>query len=164
MTRYPAPSRAIIWVLALMFVALTLQSSPARAADNTDEKLAVIAANRAFYKAFRESDLEALDALWAKKAKVSVIHPGWNAIYGREKVMASWQRIIDSGGVPQIYPVQPAVLFLDSSAVVLNYEKIGKSYLVATNIFVLEDGAWRIFHHHAGPAPTADKLFKGDPV
>ena len=69
MNRYPAPSRAFIWVLALMFVALTLQSSPARATDNTDEKLAVIAANRAFYKAFRESDLEALDALWAKKPK-----------------------------------------------------------------------------------------------
>lgn len=164
MTRYPAPTRAFIWLPALFLAALALIVGPALAAAGTDEKQAVIAANSAFYKAFRESDLEALDALWAKKTKVSVIHPSWNAIFGREKVMASWQRIIDSGGAPPIQPVEPVVLFRDSSAVVLCYEKTGTSYLVATNIFVLEDGAWRIIHHHAGPAPAAGERFKGDPV
>jgi len=163
MTRYPAPTRAFIWLLTLLFVALVIQTGRARAADHLEDKLAVLAANKAFYKAFRESDLDAMDTLWAKRTKVSVIHPGWNAIFGREKVMASWQHIIESGGAP-IYPVQPVVLFRDSSAVVLCYEKTGTLYLVATNIFVQEDGEWRIIHHHAGPAPMADKLFKGDPV
>lgn len=164
MTYCPAPSRVFGYLLAIFAVVLTLQMGPARAADDLAEKQAVIAANEAFYKAFRESDLSALDALWAKKNKVSVIHPGWNAIYGRDKVMSSWQRIIDSGGAPPIHPVQPVVLFRDSSAVVLCYEKTGNSYLIATNIFVLEDGAWRLIHHHAGPAPAASEVFKGDPV
>lgn len=164
MTCNPGPVRVFTSLLALFIIALTLQSGPARAADDFSEKLAVIAANKAFYKAFRESDLDTLDALWAKDTKVSVIHPGWNAIIGREKVMHSWQRIIESGGAPPIYPVQPVVLFRDTSAVVLCYEKTGDSYLVATNIFVQEDGKWRIIHHHAGPAPNANALFKGDPV
>ncbi len=164
MTRYSAPSRAFSWLPVIILVALTLFAGPARAADETDEKQAVIAANTAFYKAFRNSDLDALDALWAKETKVSVIHPGWNAIFGRDKVMASWRRIIDSGGAPPIYPEQPVVLFRDSSAVVLCYEKTGNSYLVATNIFVLEGGAWRMIHRHAGPAPAASEVFKGDPV
>jgi len=164
MTCYPAPSRAFSWLLALFLIVIVLLAGPSHAADETEGKQAVIAANAAFYKAFRESDLEALNTLWAKKTKVSVIHPGWNTIYGREKVMASWQRIIDSGGAPPIQPVEPVVLFRDSSAVVLCYEKTGNSYLVATNIFVLEDDAWRIIHHHAGSAPAAGELFKGDPV
>lgn len=164
MTNYRAPSHFFASLLAIILVALTLHTGPASAAEETREKQAVIAANASFYMAFREKDLEAMDAIWAKKTKVSVIHPGWNAIFGRDKVMSSWQNIIDSGGAPKIDPVQPVVLFRDHSAVVLCYEKVGNSYLVATNIFVLEDSAWRIIHHHAGPAPAANELFKGDPV
>jgi ketosteroid isomerase-like protein len=164
MTNYCAPSRFFASLLAMVLIALTLQTGLASAAEETREKQAVIAANAAFYRAFRDKDLEAMDAVWAKKAKVSVIHPGWNAIFGRDKVMGSWQSIIDSGGAPKIESVQPVVLFRDNSAVVLCYEKVGDSYLVATNIFVLEDSAWRIIHHHAGPAPAANELFKGDPV
>ena len=156
-------SLGYIRFLATILATVALQTSPVSAADD-GQKHAVISANAAFYKTFRDSDLEALDALWAKKTKVSVIHPGWNTIYGHEKVIASWRRIIDSGGAPPNQPVDPVVLFRDSSAVVLCYEKTGNSYLVATNIFVLEDGAWRIIHHHAGPAPAAGELFKGDPV
>ena len=48
----------------------------------------------AFYVAFRDKDLDAMDAIWAKKTKVSVIHPGWNTLVGRDEVMSSWHRII----------------------------------------------------------------------
>jgi hypothetical protein len=30
-------------------------------------------------------------------------------------------------------------------------ELVGGSALVATNLFVLEGGRWRLFHHHSGP-------------
>ncbi len=31
------------------------------------------------------------------------------------------------------------------------YEVLGPNVLVATNVFLREDGAWRMVHHHAGP-------------
>lgn len=164
MTQNRTRARIFAGLVTAFLMALFLETGPGRSADDNGQKQAVIAANEAFYKAFREQNIEAMDVVWAKKAKVSVIHPGWNAIFGREEVMTSWRRIIESGGAPNISSVQPVVLFRDNSAVVLCYEKADGSYLTATNIFVLEDGAWRMIHHHAGPAPAAHELFKGDPA
>src|SRR3546814_17800766 len=44
------------------------------------------------------------------------------------------------------------------AAFVTCYEVIGDSLLAATNIFVLEDGGWKLVHHQAGPCnlPPAD--------
>ena len=54
------------------------------------EHAAVNFANEAFYVAFSTRDLEAMDALWARQAPVTCIHPGWNALTGRDAVMESW--------------------------------------------------------------------------
>jgi len=152
-------------LLVLIFAITVFQSGQAgAAAEDPTQKRAVLAANAAFYQAFSDKDLDAMDAIWAKKAKVSVIHPGWNTLVGRDEVMASWHRIISSGGAPKIESVQPIVLLRNQSAVVLCYEKADNSYLTATNVFVLEDGTWRMIHHHAGPAPSAGALFKGKPI
>ncbi len=32
-------------------------------------------------------------------------------------------------------------------------EAVGGGYLVATNIFIREAGAWKMVHHQAGPTP-----------
>ncbi|MDA7946021.1 MAG: nuclear transport factor 2 family protein [Hyphomicrobiaceae bacterium] len=157
------PSRWFV-PLALLFTLLFGHATIAGAADNDAQKRLVLAANEAFYVAFRSKDLDAMDAIWAKKTKVSVIHPGWNTLVGRDEVMASWHRIIKSGGAPEIHAIQPIVLLTGASAVVLCYEKADGSYLAATNVFVQEDGAWRMIHHHAGPAPTAGQLFRGKPI
>ena len=37
---------------------------------------AVLAANAAFYRAFAERDVDAMDALWARSIPVACIHPG----------------------------------------------------------------------------------------
>ncbi len=34
------------------------------------------------------------------------------------------------------------------------YEILPNGILIATNIFAREDGAWRMVHHHASPAPA----------
>ena len=151
-------------LLALAFVALLSQAGHAVAAGDVAKKRAVLAANEAFYVAFRDKDLDAMDAIWAKKTKVSVIHPGWNTLVGRDEVMSSWHRIIKSGGAPEIHAIQPIVLLNGPTAVVLCYEKTDNSYLAATNVFVQEDGAWRMIHHHAGPAPTAGQVIRGKPI
>ena len=51
----------------------------------------VLAVNEAFYRAFANRDVEVMDKLWATAAEVTCIHPGWNAVHGREPVIASWQ-------------------------------------------------------------------------
>ncbi len=149
---------------ALVIALLFGQAGNADAAKDVAQKRLVLAANEAFYVAFRDKDLDAMDAIWAKKTKVSVIHPGWNTLVGRDEVMSSWHRIIKSGGAPEIHAIQPIILLNGPTAVVLCYEKTDNSYLAATNVFVQEDGAWRMIHHHAGPAPTAGQVIRGKPI
>ena len=160
----PASPFRLLRQFAVIVALVLIHLHPASAQSIDEKKQAVIAANEAFYVAFRSKDLDAMDAIWAKKTKVAVIHPGWNTLVGRDEVMASWHRIIASGGAPKIESVQPIVLLRNDSAVVLCYEKADNSYLAATNVFVLEDGDWRMIHHHAGPAPSASKLFRGKPI
>ena len=51
------------------------------------DEVEVLAQNRAFYAAFRQRDLDSMDELWATRAKVACVHPGWQPIRGREQVM-----------------------------------------------------------------------------
>ena len=59
-------------------------------------------ANEAFYRAFADGDLAAMDAVWASAAPVACIHPGWNLLDGREAVMASWRAILNNPKRPDI--------------------------------------------------------------
>ena len=112
----------------------------------------VLAANAAFYRAFAKADLSAIDALLAREHPVAVIHPGWPAVSGRGPVMETWQTIFSQS--PQaVHPVDPQVFIYGEVALVIVYEKTGGVFLAATNIFVREQGDWRIVHHQAGPIP-----------
>ncbi|MEK6609286.1 MAG: nuclear transport factor 2 family protein, partial [Myxococcota bacterium] len=48
----------------------------------------VLAANESFYAAFAARDADAMEALWATGVPVACVHPGWDAIRGREDVVA----------------------------------------------------------------------------
>ncbi len=117
------------------------------------ENEAVLFANEAFYRAFADGDLAAMDAVWASAAPVACIHPGWNLLDGRKAVMASWRAILDNPKRPDISSVGGAVKVYGDTAVVTCYETVGGGYLVATNIFIREAGAWKLVHHQAGPTP-----------
>jgi ketosteroid isomerase-like protein len=116
----------------------------------SDEAL-VLAANQAFYDAFARGDLAAVEALWAYRAPVACIHPGWEALHGREEVIASWRAILAGGGAPPVRCTRPTAAVMGDSAYVVCGEAIDGAELVATNLFVREDGAWRLVHHQAGP-------------
>ena len=104
------------------------------------QRPAVLFANDAFYTAFATGDLAAMDAVWARRAPVCCIHPGWTA----------------PPATATIRCVRPEVFLLGDAAWVACYEILPNGNLIATNIFVPEDGAWRMVHHHAGPAPPVD--------
>ena len=123
--------------------------------SESNEIRAAIAANAAFYAAFVEGDYEAMDALWATTAPALCVHPGAPAIHGRPLVMESWRAVLSDP--PQISASGVQVTMIRGVAFVTCLEHIGPGVLMATNVFVWEDGAWRIVHHQAGPVQLADE-------
>jgi ketosteroid isomerase-like protein len=123
-------------------------------ADPADD---ILAANQAFYDAFRDEDGAAMDAVWARRAPVACIHPGWPALLGRVPVMASWHAIFASGA-PAIRCASPRVHAIAGDvAFVVCAELVPGGKLLATNVFVREDDQWRLVHHHASAvAATGD--------
>lgn len=111
----------------------------------------VLAANQAFYDAFTRRDLPALDALWAKHTEVACIHPGWDALFGREEVMESWHAILRGPSPPTIACRGASARVVGDAGVVVCTEVIGGAELIATNLFVREGGRWRLAHHQSGP-------------
>jgi ketosteroid isomerase-like protein len=115
------------------------------------ESDAVLAANLEFYRAFTMRDFEAMDRLWARKATVLCTHPGWIPIAGRSAVMASWHGILANPDAPLVMCHEDAAYLYGDIAVVLCEEELSGGHLAATNVFVKEDGQWRLVHHHSSP-------------
>jgi ketosteroid isomerase-like protein len=112
----------------------------------------VLAANAAFYAAFRSRDVEAMQAVWARRDDVVCIHPGWQRLCGRATVMESWRSILTGGGAPAIVCSRETVHRISADAAfVVCVEILPGGELVATNVFVREQGQWRMMHHQAGP-------------
>ncbi len=111
-------------------------------------------ANEAFYHVFHSRDLAAMEALWARHAPIACVHPGWHALITREAVMESWEGILSNPKAPAVDCRGAHGQFVGDLGLVICYEIIGRSVLTATNIFLREDGAWRMVHHHAGPCGT----------
>ncbi len=132
-------------------VAATFGADPARASDDD----AVRAANATFYEAIQSSDLAVMDALWAEGPAVSVVHPGWPNVTGRDRVMESWRLMFESGQdrITGVTPQDTVIEVYDDMALVLVYEAIGGQTLITTNIFLREGDDWRLTLHQASPTP-----------
>jgi ketosteroid isomerase-like protein len=115
------------------------------------ESDAVLAANLEFYRAFTSRDFAAMDRLWAHKAMVLCTHPGWIPLAGRSTVMASWHGILSNPDSPRIMCHDDAAFLFGNFAVVQCEEELSGTNLAATNIFIKEDGEWRLIHHHSSP-------------
>ena len=75
---------------------------PLLAEFDDEERDAVLAANRAFYRAFNERDAEAMDLLWAPTGPVVCLHPGQAALHDRADIMASWRAIMRHPEAPRV--------------------------------------------------------------
>lgn len=118
---------------------------------------AVLEANRTFYEIFRLGGYGRMDALWSKCEPVSVLHPNWSAIDGRENVMASWHQFMVLQDPPPIYPCNETVVLNGSKAIVFCTEQIGTAEIVASNIFTYENDYWRMTHHQATLLPQRSR-------
>jgi ketosteroid isomerase-like protein len=115
------------------------------------QKDAVLAANLEFYRAFTNQDMEAMESVWAKRAMVLCTHPGWTPLAGRVAVMASWHDILGHPEAPAVMCRDDQAFLYGDVAVVLCQEELPGGRLAATNIFLKEDGHWRMVHHQASP-------------
>ena len=111
---------------------------------------ALLAANLEFYRAFAARDLAAMDALWARQAPVACLHPGWSALKDRDAIMESWAGILSNADAPRIACFDEQVFLYGDVGLVLCEEELEGGTLAASNMFVREDGGWRIAHHQAG--------------
>jgi len=117
---------------------------------------AVLFSNDAFYAAFAGRNPEAMQAVWSGREAVTCIHPGWPPLLGRDAVMQSWRRILSNPTTPTVVCHNATARVFGETAYVVCHEQVGDSFLVATNVFVLEDRRWRLVHHQAGAAPAPE--------
>lgn len=113
----------------------------------------VLAANERFYDVFRSGDMVAMYELWSSREELSVYHPNWPGISGRDDVLASWHQVIVMGEPPAIFARAPTVIREGKTAVVFCIEMVDGEEMTASNVFVLEDGEWKLTCHHARPLP-----------
>jgi ketosteroid isomerase-like protein len=119
---------------------------------------AVLAANRAFYAAFEAHDLDAMSDLWEHSDRASCVHPGWPLRRGWAAVGASWMALFQGPREQQFLLADEHVVVVGETAWVTVDENIlhpdGAATVSALNLFVREDGGWRmIVHHGASVAP-----------
>ena len=119
------------------------------------ESNAVLFANEAFYRAFSDRDLEAMELVWSATDPITCIHPGWGLITGRDRVIQTWVAILGNPKAPEIDCKAAKAFVRGDSAHVVCYELINDSFLIASNYFAREGGRWRLVHHQAGPTSEA---------
>jgi ketosteroid isomerase-like protein len=124
--------------------------------------VAVLFANDAFYLAFNNRDMVAMDAAWSERSSITCIHPGWELLSGREHVIESWDAILSSGHSPSVLCSEASASVFGDIAYVVCCEELEGAYLMATNIFTREDAIWKLVHHQAGAAPPPEEEAEDD--
>jgi ketosteroid isomerase-like protein len=92
-----------------------------------------------------------MQGLWARRHPVACVHPGWDVLVGRERVLASWEGILGSPNAPEVSCERAEAHVLGDVAFVTCHEVLPGGRLAATNVFAREDGGWRMVHHQATP-------------
>jgi ketosteroid isomerase-like protein len=111
----------------------------------------------AFYEALNRADIDALMLLWADDEEIVCIHPGGPRLHGHAAIQASWEAILERGGL-QIRPSQLHETHNLMCAVHTVIEGVTSTasepaHLVATNVYIKTPQGWRIVLHHVSVAP-----------
>ena len=115
--------------------------------------------NEAFYQAFRDCDINAMASLWVADSPAVCIHPGTSAIFGREIILESWRQIFSNAQNPRITCHGARAEMMGDVCLVTCHEDLPGGPLMASNLFVREDGRWRMALHQAGPCQMPAERF-----
>jgi uncharacterized protein (TIGR02246 family) len=119
-------------------------------------------AETAFYEAIEKADLDAMMAVWADDDDIVCVHPGGMRLAGVEQVRESWRQIFAGGNTLRFRLRHLRSMDGMTLAVHSLYEQIAvggeaqtRHPVVATNIYMRTENGWRMFAHHASPAPAS---------
>ena len=115
----------------------------------------MLAANRRFYEAFENRDLDAMSALWERSDRATCTHPGWTTLRGWGKVAASFFALFSSAQQLQFVLTQESgEVQGDVAWVSVDENLLGAqagATVAALNIFVRNGNAvgenWRMVAH-----------------
>lgn len=125
------------------------------------QEAAILRANREFYDAFRNTDLDKLNRIWAKEFPVSCMHPVAPLVSGYEAVIESWRLVFQGMFNPEIECTDEVVRQVGTLAFVTCTTTMAHSRFAVTNIFVTENSEWRMVHHQAGALPSVTLNYRG---
>jgi hypothetical protein len=129
---------------------------PLLAEFDDDERDAVLAANRAFYRAFNDRDYEAMVNVWAPSGAMICLHPGQPPLNERTDILESWRGILAHPEAPRVRCVGEWVIGRAGLALVVCREILANGQLMATNSFVRARDGWYMVGHHSGPVPSIE--------
>ena len=121
----------------------------------------MLRANKRFYEAFEQLDIEAMSAVWLHSDRARCIHPGWRTLRGWSCHSRELDRHLQQHGGDQVYALpHVSVNLSDRMAWVSCVENIIDSgnaipvvsAIEATNIFEWVGSEWRLVQHHASMA------------
>jgi ketosteroid isomerase-like protein len=129
---------------------------PLLADFDDEERDAVLAANRAFYRAFNDRDYQAMENIWAPAGAMVCLHPGQPPLHERADILESWRGILRHPESPRVRCVGEWVIGRGGVAIVVCREILANGQLMATNSFVRSGTGWHMVGHHSGPVPTIE--------
>ena len=121
-------------------------------------------AETAFYDAFERADIAAMMAVWAESDEIVCIHPQGPRLAGFEAVREGWAQIFAGGAQLRVRTTEERRFDGQTLAVHNVIELVARAgvegeptQVMATNVFELTEGGWRMIVHHATPAPEAPR-------
>lgn len=133
--------------------------------DPAAEETSLLAANAAFYEAFRAQSLPGMMGLWLPASdQVSVAHPLRGLAVGADEVASAWAGMFALGAVVAMEVEVVRVETGRNVGWVLCRQRVesarGKETVggerIATNIFHVYRGEWKMAHHSAAPVLLPD--------
>ena len=115
--------------------------------------------HRAFYDAIEALDIDAMERVWLDDERVQCVHPGWELLIGRARVLEAWRAIFANTSEIHFELADLGIEIHGEIAGATCVERIRSSAgdetleaaAVATNLFLLREGTWRLMLHHASP-------------
>lgn len=150
--------------LAMLLVLSTAVVSVAAGADAKPED-AVREASARFYAALNQmlnGDATALEAVWSHGDNVTTMHPIGGRQIGWDQVKESWQNVasVASDGAAQLEDQWIRVIGnvayeigTETGHFKLGGHEVSGFHNRVTNIYVREDGTWKVVHHHVDLSP-----------
>jgi ketosteroid isomerase-like protein len=114
----------------------------------------------AFYDAFERADLKLMTAVWADEPGVICIHPLGSRLAGLTAICESFAEIFSHGPnmnlkVSELRKHQGQTLAIHSvyETFVVPGQSAAMTPVLATNVYILTPGGWRMVLHHGSTSP-----------